>query len=377
MTMDEYYQTFGPEGLPAFHPDPLVIIANDRDNDDSNNDNDNNDDDDSNHNNNKNKNNNHYHCRHRDRGCADRNDRLRQRTSKDMIETNFPKNFTVTLSSSNSFSQHRRTVPLSLYLEEMSRNNGTTNPDQLSNETWYLFGETYTDPWKQFLLLQEPTNMTNNDNNTNSSSSSNNVSSSSNNGCGYQLPPCQTCQHQYSALSFGIGNKGSGVQWHQHGPGFSEVLHGRKHWLLYPPQYTPPFFFPTYQSTQQWMEVVYTNTTLLTESLQSFATTTEMTTKNNNNNKNDDNDGKSPYPILENGKPYECTLQPGDLLYFPDRFYHATINCDPYTVFVSTFTSDHLYMQDQKKKQQQQQGLQQQLQGQYVNSEKVMFRAEL
>lgn len=40
-------------------------------------------------------------------------------------------------------------------------------------------------------------------------------------------------------------------------------------------------------------------------------------------------------------KPLECTLNPGDLIYFPDGWHHATINLDVYTVFVSAFTTEH------------------------------------
>jgi ribosomal protein L16 Arg81 hydroxylase len=40
-------------------------------------------------------------------------------------------------------------------------------------------------------------------------------------------------------------------------------------------------------------------------------------------------------------RPYECSLNPGDIIYFPDQWWHATINLDPYTVFVSTFTTEH------------------------------------
>ena len=38
---------------------------------------------------------------------------------------------------------------------------------------------------------------------------------------------------------------------------------------------------------------------------------------------------------------YECTLDAGDMIYFPDGYYHATINLSPYTAFVSTFTTEH------------------------------------
>jgi hypothetical protein len=34
-------------------------------------------------------------------------------------------------------------------------------------------------------------------------------------------------------------------------------------------------------------------------------------------------------------------VDPGDAIYFPDRFWHATINLDPFTAFVSTFTTEH------------------------------------
>lgn len=274
MTMEEVHDMFGTEGIPVLYPDPLVIVADDK----------------------------------------DRNAKLRHLTQSDQFVSNFPPNFNVTLSSSNSFSQHRRTIPLQQYLDEMKQHNGTTVPNQRSNESWYLFGETYSQEWKN--LLQD-----------------------------YQLPPCQACQHhKYVALSFGIGNRGSGVQWHIHGPGFSEALHGRKHWILYPPQYEPPLFHHD-QSTRHWMEYIYTNTTQLIQAHEQWLLLN--TTAKDSAGKQDN---KSKHPILKNGRPYECTLDPGDMIYFPDRWYHATINCDPYTAFVSTFTSDHQYLQDQKMK---------------------------
>lgn len=42
-------------------------------------------------------------------------------------------------------------------------------------------------------------------------------------------------------------------------------------------------------------------------------------------------------------KPYECTLHPGDAIYFPNQWWHATINLDRYTAFISTFTTEHNY----------------------------------
>ena len=34
----------------------------------------------------------------------------------------------------------------------------------------------------------------------------------------------------------------------------------------------------------------------------------------------------------------ECTIVPGDILYFPSGWYHATLNLNSCTAFVSTFT---------------------------------------
>ncbi|CAD5213575.1 unnamed protein product [Bursaphelenchus okinawaensis] len=45
------------------------------------------------------------------------------------------------------------------------------------------------------------------------------------------------------------------------------------------------------------------------------------------------------YPKLEpNQKPFECLMKPGELIYFPDKWYHATLNMET-SVFISTFLS--------------------------------------
>ncbi|XP_073218722.1 jmjC domain-containing protein 8 isoform X2 [Lepidochelys kempii] len=43
------------------------------------------------------------------------------------------------------------------------------------------------------------------------------------------------------------------------------------------------------------------------------------------------------YPFLPpEDRPVECTIHPGEVLYFPDRWWHATLNLDT-SVFISTF----------------------------------------
>lgn len=212
-------------------------------------------------------------------GC--RQDLFAHKSSLSNIVSSLPKDFNITLSSSNSFSAHRRTIPLTQYIQETTSTE--TYPHQLSNETWYLFGETYSGEWK--LFLQD-----------------------------YCLPPCQTCTDEWSALAFGIGGRGSGVQWHTHGPGFSQSIHGRKHWVLYPPN-QKPVYNPDYTS-RYWMEETYT----------------KMLGGTKGDGEEEERKGR---------RPYECTLLPGEMIYFPDKWHHATINLDAFTVFVSTFTTEH------------------------------------
>lgn len=161
MTWKEVQAKFGSKGLPPMYPHPLVITTLDE---------------------------------------HSRNPHFCSLSQEDQIIHSFPADFNVTLSSSNSFSEHRRIIPFKQYLQEMEQQVEQL-PDQRSNETFYLFGETYSDEWKQFLSS-------------------------------YQIPLCEACMKDSVALSFGIGNRGSGVQWHVHGPGFSEAIVGRKRTLL-------------------------------------------------------------------------------------------------------------------------------------------------
>mmetsp|Transcript_27449 Transcript_27449/g.35987 ORF Transcript_27449/g.35987 Transcript_27449/m.35987 type:complete len:278 (-) Transcript_27449:317-1150(-) len=170
----------------------------------------------------------------------------------------------VELASSNSYSHDRMKVPLKMYLEEILPKQGKSSK---SNETYYLFGSNHGERWEDLLSH-------------------------------YHRPPCTTCGKE-AALSFGVGGVGSGVAFHTHGPGFSEVLHGRKRWYLYPPDYSLEWDPDATQVS--WLNEVYPH-------------------------------------LPENQRPLECTLYPGEALYFPSEWIHATLNLDEYTVFISTFT---------------------------------------
>ena len=122
------------------------------------------------------------------------------------------------------------------------------------------------------------------------------------------VPPPYLTPGDHKSYSFGMGASGSGVPFHVHNDGFSEVFHGRKRWFLYPPGDEPRLlgfareketFFRPDESSLQWLRHVYP--TLTPEQM-----------------------------------PLECVIEPGEALYFPSMWYHAIVNLQE-TVFISTF----------------------------------------
>lgn len=87
------------------------------------------------------------------------------------------------------------------------------------------------------------------------------------------------------------------MPFHWHGPGYSEVIYGRKRWFLYPPEKTPQFH-PN-KTTLAWLRDTYPG-------------------------------------LAPAARPLECTISAGEVLYFPARWWHATLNLDT-CVFISTF----------------------------------------
>ena len=204
----------------------------------------------------------------------------------------------VTLSSANAFSYGRRRISVAQYLSEAlgpeasAMWNAAADDDSAAASQFYWFGEhgeelaaltsmyplpVYTYPEKVTLSV---------------------VFASATSSSGEQQQ--QKSQQQQShppALSFGVGPDGSGVPFHFHADGFSEVMHGAKHWLLYP--HKPPRFRENATSVS-WL--------------------------------------RHDYPALKTSeRPRECYIGPGDLLYFPKGWWHAIINRGDPTVFMSTF----------------------------------------
>ncbi|XP_040491545.1 jmjC domain-containing protein 8 isoform X1 [Ursus maritimus] len=153
-------------------------------------------------------------------------------------------------------------LPFQEYVEHLLH---PQDPTSLGNNTLYFFGDNNFSEWAS--LFQ------------------------------HYSPPPFSLLGTTTAYSFGIAGAGSGVPFHWHGPGFSEVIYGRKRWFLYPPEKTPEFH-PN-KTTLTWLQDTYPT-------------------------------------LAPSVRPLECTVQAGEVLYFPDRWWHATLNLDT-SVFISTF----------------------------------------
>ncbi|XP_053550971.1 jmjC domain-containing protein 8 [Bombina bombina] len=168
----------------------------------------------------------------------------------------------VRLSTANTYSYEKVDVPFKEYVDQFLK---PQDVNSLGCDTLYFFGDNNFTEWGSLFKKYTPPP--------------------------FQIPGTS------GAYSFGIAGSGTGVPFHWHGPGYSEVIYGRKRWFLYPPDKTPEF--NPNRTTLAWLLETY------------------------------------PY-LPEQERPVECTIRPGEVLYFPDRWWHATLNLDT-SVFISTF----------------------------------------
>jgi hypothetical protein len=254
----------------------------------------------------------------------------------------------------------------------------------------------------------------------------------------YRLPPCLVCS-QCGAVTIGIGGHLSGVSFHHHGPGFSEVIEGSKRWFLFPPPSLLPLplsllptspdqspdpdsdsdhdmgtdtdthegqctidglinkrsrpgvdaggresrsrvreMFDPNMTVHEWVEQIYPSyvthhipfstsiesavsldgprTGPGVEQEQKNSSKSEMVTcvggeglsvdKHSGTYSDSDSDsnrsrgrgrGRERGRVEHSGGLQECTTGPGEMLYFPAQWMHATLNMSPYNVFVSLF----------------------------------------
>ncbi|XP_064644293.1 jmjC domain-containing protein 8-like [Lineus longissimus] len=167
----------------------------------------------------------------------------------------------IILSTANTHSHEKVTQKLADYINELK----PQSLNRYGNETFYWFGDHDFKAWQEFFDIYRPPP--------------------------YHLPG------KTSAYSFGIAGPGTGVPFHQHGPGFAEVIYGSKRWFFYPPKENPTF--NPDKSSLHWLVEEYAN-------------------------------------LPSHKKPLECTVGPNEVIYFPHWWWHSTLNVNT-SVFISTF----------------------------------------
>eukprot|EP00603_Paraphysomonas_imperforata_P008698 CAMPEP_0114420446 /NCGR_PEP_ID=MMETSP0103-20121206/4562_1 /TAXON_ID=37642 ORGANISM="Paraphysomonas imperforata, Strain PA2" /NCGR_SAMPLE_ID=MMETSP0103 /ASSEMBLY_ACC=CAM_ASM_000201 /LENGTH=335 /DNA_ID=CAMNT_0001588927 /DNA_START=179 /DNA_END=1186 /DNA_ORIENTATION=- len=309
-------------------------------------------------------------------GARDRNQDLAQAASQEALRE-LHGDTVVTLASSNTYSQDTIDMTLSQYLDLLERDahlSGTAK----ANETYYLFGNNFSELFKRLEAR-------------------------------YVLPP-YIHSRTAGATTLGIGGLHSGVAFHFHGPGFAEVISGRKLFFLYPPGNDVNVPVPPNLTMATWVKEIYPSVhrkklrnpayeearvasradvvddgTLppsrdannegsgniydgfsgkagniekgrLVDEVEHGAERSSSAFSGNIASRVSEKDGSGstvcsdrtdfhsdtsadvrvpPSETLESF--YECVLEPGDMLYFPNSWQHATLNLDQFNVFVSVF----------------------------------------
>ena len=85
-----------------------------------------------------------------------------------------------------------------------------------------------------------------------------------------------------------LGEHGAGLPFHNHGESWLGLVHGSKHWFLYPPGTAASVPMDVISGVQYWARNVL--------------------------------------PTLGGNKPMQCTQKPGEILYVPQGWIHATLN---------------------------------------------------
>jgi len=104
-------------------------------------------------------------------------------------------------------------------------------------------------------------------------------------------PPEYFRQDVYNpSLTFALGVSGTGISHHYHKDAWNQVIHGRKRWFIYSPSAgVPPGGYNQFDPAHVWYESTY-------------------------------------HRLSEDELPMECVQYPGETLYIPEDWLHATIN---------------------------------------------------
>jgi len=212
----------------------------------------------------------------------DRNVKFRSLTERDSLLESYG-HLPVELSTANSFTGRAwEKLTLAAYMQHMM---AAQTAERGGNSTWYFFGNTYGAEWEAMLAEYEEPPLAE--------------------SAGTGLASANGATSYGTAVSFGLAGKESGVPFHLHSDGWSEVLHGAKRWFLFPPGYDVGH--DPNASTLQWSTAP---------------------------------DGYGAHIDREDISAQimrECVIWPGDALYFPPNWPHATLNLGEYNAFASTF----------------------------------------
>ena len=111
----------------------------------------------------------------------------------------------------------------------------------------------------------------------------------------YKTPPpfARLIEYAEAPLFLALGGSGSGIPWHQHKAAFNEVLLGAKRWSFYPPRIftavADEFGFDPKRPHVDWLSRVYPK-------------------------------------LPTTHRPLECVQRPGDVVFVPKDWFHATAN---------------------------------------------------
>uniref|UniRef100_A0A0G4FXV4 JmjC domain-containing protein n=1 Tax=Chromera velia CCMP2878 TaxID=1169474 RepID=A0A0G4FXV4_9ALVE len=148
---------------------------------------------------------------------------------------------------------------------------------------------------------------------------------------------------QEGALSFGVGGSGSGVPFHEHGAVFAEVFHGQKRWFFSPPDKEPQFE-PDVTSFRWFHDHVQQSDKdgeAREETEGGMERRRQVAVEGEANEKRDaegeDKGSVREWSLRLPPGVTTCTCRPGgEILWIPDRWWHATLNVGE-TVFLSDF----------------------------------------
>lgn len=240
-----------------------------------------------------------------------RQDGLAAKAARDYLIENHGET-EVTLSSSNTYSHGRHTSTLEEYIKA-----SVDTSSRFANETFYLFGNNYNGIWSELSDL-------------------------------YINPPCAYCDVA-GMKTLGIGGHASGVSFHFHGPGFSESIIGEKRWFLFPPSATSIVSqISPNMTVAQWVDRIYPSLTNTSTTVPDEATAT-LDGRTDTVDSDEAHTATTTQSVLSesdlavlSATLQECTIVPGEILYFPPMWMHATLNTAQYNVFVSLFIDPQL-----------------------------------